>query len=231
MPPLSPLLALRAEEMAKALFLSPEAHQRLGRTEKVWRYRAYEGGEPAGMIDWQQSARGDRIIVRESEPFTMRPIFLWAQPTWPDQAHADHNALLLMTLGHMLLKAERSIGWLDEHRQKTQTARVMQGLFERNLLTPSENVPGDPPEAPELKFITLLISGDLGAAPPSWLKRMRSHAARGSTGLLLDYGDTADSPLHQTARTMGWPIIKTTPATPPEQPLLHLFEEALKASI
>jgi len=230
-----PSLALKAEEMAKWLFLSPQAHQRLSRTERIWRYRSYEGGEPAGMIDWTQSARGERLLVREPEEIKIRPVLLWSQTAWPDDATAQQNALLLMTLGHMLLKAERTVGWLAGDCPKTRTASILQGLFARFLNAP-ETQTGQtgqtaPPEMPDLRFALLVLSGDLGAAPEAWLDILKSHAARGSRAVLLDFGQKDDTPIHLCARNNGWPVIKTTPTAPPETALLHLFEEALKGSI
>lgn len=228
MPDFFPALALEAEKLAKNMMLSSAAHQRYWKTEKIWRYRFYQRGDSAHMIDWRQSARSEKLLTREAEPTRFRPVLAWTPLSRQDDDATRHALLLLLALGRMLIKAERTVGWLGQDVRQTRTTSLFQNIVADALSLPSACAA--PPEAPSLHFATLVLAGDMAAAPSEWLASIRSHGGRGNKGVLLDFSSTDLSPIHACAKNMGWPVIKTSPSCAPETVLLHLFEESLKSS-
>ncbi len=221
-------LALRAEELARNVLLSSAAHQRYWKTEKIWYYRPYQNGDPVQTVDWRQSARTERLLVRGTEPVRFRQIFVWT-PLAEKETEAGRRALLLlMATSHMLLKAERTVGWLEEDLRQTRTLSIMRTFFADAVALSRKK--DFPPLAQTLQKAVLVLAGNMAQAPESWIDSLRSHGARGNKGVFLDFSSTDSSVAHSLARTMGWPVVRLAPEEAPEKALLHLFEEALKGS-
>ncbi len=227
MPDFFSVLALEAEELAKGLLLT--TRQRYWKTEKIWQYRNYQHGDPAQMIDWRQSARSEKLLIREAEPMQFRPLLLWMPTTQQDIPQGRRAALLLTALGYMLIKAERKVGWLSEELRQTRTFPIFRNILADALdLSPTCAAP---PEVPALRFAALILAGAFAEAPPEWLQVIHAHGVRGNKGVLLDFSKTDSSAIHDCAKNMGWPVIRTSPNEAPEPALLHLFEESLKGSV
>ncbi len=210
---------LAAEELAERIALSRQARRRVSRTERLWLYRSYEGGEPANTIDWKLSARGEKILVREAEQIVTRPVFLFSP------SGEETGFFLLSALGHMLLKTDRNVGWLSPELRKTKTVSILRTLLAER---PAQK---EWPETPDLHQSALVLAGNLAAAPELWLARIQAFAEQGNKGVLLDFSGQKETKPARAAQNLGWPVIRMTSETPPEEPLLLLFEEALKASV
>jgi len=223
-------LLIEAEELAQSTALLPEAHQRFRHTERIWHYRAYEGGEAAHRIDWKQTARGDKILVREHEPIETRPLFLWKKTKWSDPALDRQSTLLLCALGFMLFKGEREVGWLTPALRQSKTAALFPKLLFEALSPPYTPDPL-PPEAPGLHRATLIIASAGQLSPTALIERLEGLAYRNNSALFLDFSGESDSALQNCAKRFGWPLIPIAPTQRPEAALLLAFSEALKASV
>lgn len=206
-------LWIEAEETARRSVLTPEARRRLGRTERIWNYRSYQGGEEAASIDWRQSARTDKILVREAEEMRARPVYLWAG--------SDARFLLIAAaLGFMLIKGNRAVGWLGAAAKATKTAALWR-----------EGRPSDapPPQTPPYGRAAFVFFADKTflAAGNDVLK---NYARQGFEGIVVADKNDA-SALSQTAQTIGWPLLRDDPAKGPDETLLAAFEETLPRSI
>jgi len=116
---LPPLLvaALRVAET-----VSPGAHgrRRVGLGESFWQFRAYQAGDTIDRIDWRQSAKGDRLYIRETEWTAAQTVWLW-RDSGPGLAYHSKRALptkrsradlLLLALSALLLRGGERIGLL-----------------------------------------------------------------------------------------------------------------------
>lgn len=73
---LPPLLA-RATQLASTVMLGQHGRRRAGQGDDFWQYRAAQPGDPAAMIDWRRSARGDTRFVREREWQIAQSVMFW----------------------------------------------------------------------------------------------------------------------------------------------------------
>ena len=62
-----PDMQLRAEKAAQSIFNADHNQHKTGTGEKFWQYREYIFGDRPQDIDWRQSAKGDRIYIRQKE--------------------------------------------------------------------------------------------------------------------------------------------------------------------
>ncbi|MEM8985995.1 MAG: DUF58 domain-containing protein, partial [Pseudomonadota bacterium] len=74
--PLPPLLA-EAERIAASVLQGVHGRRRAGTGETFWQYRPYAQGDSVASIDWRQSARSDRLYVRQNEWEASNAVWLW----------------------------------------------------------------------------------------------------------------------------------------------------------
>ncbi len=166
------------------------------------------------MIDWRQSARGDRLLVREAEPLRQLPVFLF-----PGATEGDRAALLLAALGFMLVKVERKVGWLSPSPRACRAAGAFRELTSLALAAPKESLP---PDAPGLPPASIVLANDVPSLPPAWRERVQGFAARGHSILILDFSE-ASAPL-------PWPRVPAAGRDEAET-LLALFAKTIEETM
>jgi len=211
-----------ARRMAETLFLSPEGRHRIKRTERVWRYRPYQGGEAASIIDWKQSARSRNLIVREHEPIVARPIAFWAGASLPDGAR-QAVALTFLALARLFVKGERTVLWLGNDRLSTATESQVDGMFERAFgLMESLPLPTS-----SLRRGVMIVVADSSDRPytQALCATLRAYAARGNACIVLDV-----CPSERKAFPAGWRVHALETEHPSNALLSLLLNNVMAAS-
>src|ERR1700687_6100577 len=72
-----PPLLVAAERIATTVAQGVHGRRRVGQGETFWRFRQYQPGDAAGRIDWRESAKSQRIYVRETEWEAAQSVWLW----------------------------------------------------------------------------------------------------------------------------------------------------------
>ena len=72
-----PPLLVAAERVAATVAQGVHGRRRIGTGETFWQFRQYEPGDPAARIDWRESAKSQRLYVRETEWEAAQSVFLW----------------------------------------------------------------------------------------------------------------------------------------------------------
>lgn len=72
-----PDLIAHAEKAAKSVLTGDHRQRKPESGEKFWQFREYMPGDRPQDIDWRQSARGDRIFVRQKEWQTAQTSLFW----------------------------------------------------------------------------------------------------------------------------------------------------------
>ena len=112
--PLPPLL-LAAERVAAAVHQGTHGRRRGGTGESFWQFRNYTAGDAAQRIDWRQSARSDRLFIREREWEAAQSAYLWADNSgsmrYCSRKHGDTKAeraqLLMLALAGFAVARRR----------------------------------------------------------------------------------------------------------------------------
>jgi len=74
--PLPPLL-VAADRIAATVAQGVHGRRRVGQGETFWQFRQYQPGDAAQRIDWRESAKSQRLYVRESEWEAAQSLWLW----------------------------------------------------------------------------------------------------------------------------------------------------------
>jgi len=112
-----PPLLVAAERVAATVAQGVHGRRRVGQGETFWQFRQYEPGDSAQRIDWRESAKSQRLYVRETEWEAAQSVWLWrdasssmeytsanyiAGADWP--AKRDRTELLLLALASLLVR-------------------------------------------------------------------------------------------------------------------------------
>lgn len=127
LPPLMP----RAEKIALSVLQGRHARRKSGTGEKFWQFREYTHDDRLQDIDWRQSAKTQRIYIRQKERTTLQKNLFWCSGA-PSMHFTSGNktetkyeaaATLTMALALMLAHSHENVGMLrgprPSHTEKT----------------------------------------------------------------------------------------------------------------
>jgi uncharacterized protein (DUF58 family) len=131
-----PQLLLHAERIAATVALGVHGRRNAGPGENFWQFRRYQSGDPAGLIDWRQSARNDPLYVRETEWMAAQSAWLWAdgsasmrwrsRNTLPEKR--ERALVLVLALAALLLRGGERVGLLGGGRTPAMGRGVLARL-------------------------------------------------------------------------------------------------------
>ena len=99
-----PPLMVAAERVAATVAQGVHGRRRVGPGETFWQFRQYSQGDTPNSIDWRQSAKSDRVYVREREWEAAQTVWLWCDQS-PSMDYSSsreleskHDRAALLTL-------------------------------------------------------------------------------------------------------------------------------------
>ncbi len=205
-----PPLLVAAERVAATVAQGVHGRRRVGVGDTFWQFRQYRPGDPASRIDWRQSAKSERVFVREREWEAAQSVWLWRDNS-PSMRYASDMALrdkaeratvLLLAVAILLVRAGEFVALLDLERKPTTgrgaLARLAAALHRDaagggrgSSLPPGERLPRD---------ARLVLIGDFLSPAEELEPLLKRHASRGVKGHLLQIVDPAEEDLPFTGR-------------------------------
>ena len=102
-----PPLLVAAERVASTVIQGVHGRRRVGQGETFWQFRGYHFGDQPQSIDWRQSAKSDRVYVRQMEWEAAQSVWVWcdtsasmnwrSSPDHPDQRERAELLALALT--------------------------------------------------------------------------------------------------------------------------------------
>jgi uncharacterized protein (DUF58 family) len=83
-----PPLLVAADRVAATVAQGVHGRRRVGQGETFWQFRQYQPGDAAQRIDWRESAKSQRLYVRETEWEAAQSVWLW-RDTSPSMDYAS----------------------------------------------------------------------------------------------------------------------------------------------
>ncbi len=202
-----PALLIAAQRIAATVLQGMHGRRRVGLGESFWQFRAYQPGDTVTRIDWRQSAKSDRLFIRETEWEAAHTILLWRDTSASMDYHSagtlptkrERADLLLLALASLLLRGGERVGLLQENRPPPVSH--VSGL-ERlaNLLLTGGTGADLPPPARVGRHSTVILASDfLGPLPPV-AEAVQALAAQGVDGVLIQLLDPAEITLPFSGR-------------------------------
>ncbi len=212
-----PAMMAEAEKAVSTLYSGDHRQRKAGSGEKFWQFREYDSGSDRPQdIDWRQSAKGERLYVRQKEWQTAQTILFWTQN---DRGMAlksntaqssKHEAAVILSLGLAILltRSGERIGPVNDSVRAGRGELALQNLGEILALKP------DPlPVIPQLPITetlprrsSLILSGDFLQLPEELDRALGPLAAQAPHGLLFQILDPAEADLPYNGRVIFRPF-------------------------
>lgn len=119
-----PPLMVAAERVASTVAQGVHGRRRVGSGYAFWQFRQYQPGDPSTRIDWRQSAKTQRLFIRETEWEAAQSVWLWCNSS-ASMDYRSTNALptkheratiLMMALASLLVRGGEHIALLGRDR-------------------------------------------------------------------------------------------------------------------
>ena len=209
-----PPLLVAAIRVASTVAQGVHGRRRVGVGETFWQFRQYMPGDTANRIDWRQSAKSQRVYIRETEWEAAQSVWLWRDNSpsmhyrspGTAQTKAARATLLLLATAALLVRGGEHIALLGRER----VARSGRGALDR--MTMSLIADGDQPGADDgasglpgparlPRYAHLVLLSDFLTPFDEIEALVRQHAAQGVVGHLVHVLDPAEEDLPFSGRT------------------------------
>jgi uncharacterized protein (DUF58 family) len=197
-----PPLLVEAQRVAVTVSQGVHGRRRVGQGETFWQFRQYEPGEPAQRIDWRESARSERLYVRETEWEAAESVWIW-RDTSPSMDYASASALptkrlradlVALALAALLIRGGERVTLLGSGVPPATGNAVL-----NRLALQIERVDRPGPSLPAFeqlpRYAQIVLIGDLLEPLPEIDRLARRFAAMGVKGHLLQVLDPVEETL------------------------------------
>ena len=205
-----PPLLVAAERVASTVAQGVHGRRRVGQGETFWQFRQYQPGDAAARIDWRESAKSQRLYVRETEWEAAQSVWLWRDPSssmdyssagyisgadWPTKR--DRAELILAALASLLVRGGERLTLLGSGVAPMTGRVALNRLVEMVERTPGEAAAtaGLPEFEPLPRAGQLVLVGDFLAPLEQINARVAQFAGAGLRGHLLQIADPAEEDL------------------------------------
>ncbi|WP_249681054.1 DUF58 domain-containing protein [Roseococcus pinisoli] len=198
-----PPLVVAAERVANTVMQGVHGRRRSGHGDAFWQFRPYTPGDAASAVDWRQSAKADRLFVRETEWEAAQTVLLWRDPSpsmrWRSGKNLEEKAaradLLLLALASLLLRGGERVRLVGD-RQAFMGRSALPAL----AAAMARSAPAEAEDATAPRHARLVMFGDF-LQPLAGLQAMLSRqAAKPLRGQMLQILDPAEESLPYSGR-------------------------------
>jgi uncharacterized protein (DUF58 family) len=201
-----PPLLIAAERVAVTVAQGIHGRRRVGQGETFWQFRQYQPGDATSRIDWRESAKSQRLYVRETEWEAAQSVWLWRDASasmeyssaeylsgaeWPTKR--DRAELLLVALASLLVRGGERLTMLGSGiapmNGRVALSRVVE-IIGRNSKAGSL-----PDFEPLPRAGQLVLIGDFVSPLELINATITRFAAAGLKGHLLQVADPAEEDL------------------------------------
>ena len=205
-----PPLLVAAERVAATVAQGVHGRRRVGQGEAFWQFRQYQPGDAAARIDWRESAKSQRLYVRETEWEAAQSVWLWRDASasmdyssarylsggdWPTKR--DRAELILVALASLLVRGGERLTLLGSGIGPMTGRVALSRLVEMVENRPGEGnaEPGLPLFEPLPRAGQLVLIADFLAPLERVQATVAQFAGAGLKGHLLQIADPAEEDL------------------------------------
>jgi uncharacterized protein (DUF58 family) len=197
-----PPLLVAAERVAATVAQGVHGRRRVGQGDSFWQFRQYEPGDSAQRIDWRESAKSQRLYVRETEWEAAQSVWLWRDAS-PSMDYASGGAvptkraradLLLVALAALLVRGGERASMLGTGMPPF-SGRVALGRIAALVDRPTGAGASLPDYEPLPRHAQIVLIGDFLSPLDEVHAAIARFAAVGLRGHMLQILDPAEETL------------------------------------
>ncbi|MCH6587495.1 MAG: DUF58 domain-containing protein [Proteobacteria bacterium] len=202
-----PPLMVAAERVASTVAQGVHGRRRVGQGETFWQFRGYHFGDQPQSIDWRQSAKSDRVYVRQMEWEAAQSVWVWcdtsASMNWrssPDHPDKRERAeLLALALTALLVRGGEHVALLGSGVRPLSGRSALGRLA--TLIEQSRHSGADlPPVLPLPRDAQTVLIGDFLTPLEAVEAVVRGYVEDGVKGYILQVLDMAEETLPYDGR-------------------------------
>lgn len=201
-----PALLLNAERVASTVAQGVHGRRRVGQGETFWQFRQYEQGDTLQQLDWRQSAKSDRLYIREQEWEAAQSAWLWvdasASMDWRSleslPLKSERARLLMMALAVLSIRAGERVALLGSNQSPRSGRGALLNLASQLSVATDT---GLPPLRHLPRNAQLVFCSDFLMPYEDLELRLRHYLAAGLRGHLVQILDPAELALPYQGRT------------------------------
>lgn len=207
-----PPLLVAADRVASTVAQGVHGRRRVGQGETFWQFRQYEPHDTPQSIDWRQTAKSDRVFVRQLEWEAAQSVWLWRDSSgsmnWRSKAalpsKRERADLLLLALIVLMVRAGERVALLGEHRLPSSGRGALTRLalqLEREEADGVEGADSRLPVAEQLpRYAQVVLFSDFLSPLDELAAGLRQFAERGVRGHVVQVLDPAEATLPYKGR-------------------------------
>lgn len=206
-----PPLLVAARRVADTVLHGAHGRRRVGRGDTFWQFRRYQPGDAASSIDWRQSARSQKMFVREKEWSSAQSVWLWPDrsPSMNYRSEAalatkgERACLLALALAALLDRGGERIGLLGADPAAGSGRRALERLaaaLEADQGEAAREQPSLPERLPVPRFSQVVLISDFLSPLDEIEAVFADYASRGAIGHVLQITDPAEETLPFSGR-------------------------------
>jgi uncharacterized protein (DUF58 family) len=196
---------VEAERVAATIMQGANGRRRAGQGDAFWQFRPYLPGEAAARVDWRQSAKAERLYVRETEWEAAQTVVLWrdasASMDWRSTrglpSKAERAELLLLALAALLLRGGERIRLLPGPSRAFQGRAALPAIAAALERQPAQAGLGD---AVLPRHGRLVLFGDFLQPVAEVQATLAGYASRPLRGQMMQILDPAEESLPYAGR-------------------------------
>jgi uncharacterized protein (DUF58 family) len=195
-----PPLLVAALRVAATVEQGVHGRKRVGAGDAFWQFRQYQPGDPTARIDWRQSAKSDRLYLRQMEWAAAQSVWLWrdssASMDWRSTPSlplkSERAELLVLAIAALLLRAGERVALLGGQDRPSASRSSLERFGQALRLGATESLP---PKQALPRYAQLVLIGDFLSPLPAIEAALRPYAERGLTGHIVQIHDPAEETL------------------------------------
>jgi uncharacterized protein (DUF58 family) len=134
-----PPLLIAAERIAATVTQGVHGRRRVGSGDVFWQHRPYYPGDELRRLDWRQSAKSDKIYLRQMEWSAAQTVYLWCDLS-PSMDYAskkdlptkaERSMVLLLALSNVLSRAGERVALIGDPEPPISGRAVAERLADR----------------------------------------------------------------------------------------------------
>lgn len=203
-----PPLLVAAERVASIVAQGVHGRRRVGSGYTFWQFRQYQPGDQTNRIDWRQSAKSQRVYVRETEWEAAQSVWLWADSSASMECRSNSNLaskneraiVLMLALASLLVRGGEHIALLGRDRVpytgQTALTRMAETLWRLGRADRSL-----PPQVHIPRYARVVLFGDFLAPIEEVAGLVRAYGADDVEGHLVQVLDPIEEEFPFAGRT------------------------------
>lgn len=134
-----PPLLIAAERIAATVVQGVHGRRRVGSGDVFWQHRPYYPGDELRRLDWRQSAKSDKVYLRQMEWSAAQTVYLWCDLS-PSMDYAskkdlptkaERSMVLLLALSSVLSRAGERVALMGDPEPPISGRAVAERLADR----------------------------------------------------------------------------------------------------